>query len=62
MFQIVHYWYIKICYFAKFIFLDVVFFLVHSLGFSMYDIMSSANGDSFTPFFSNLNVFPFSHL
>ena len=34
-------------------------FLVASLGFSMYSVMSSANSDSFTSFFSNLDYFYF---
>ena len=32
-------------------------FLILSLGFSMYSVMSSANSESFTSFFSNLDSF-----
>ena len=37
-------------------------FLILSLGFSMYSIMSSANSESFTSFFPDLDSFSFSSL
>ena len=39
--------------------LIVFFFLVETLGFSVYSIMSSANSDSFTFFPSSLDAFYF---